>query len=788
MKFNILLTAASVAAMPESFDCEWRKLALSFATSKIPASSTSVYEALQLGPLCSITPPASSPPLSALSVDINSDEAIYVDVNGDDANKGTADSPLRSLQAAVTLSRTTSTPSTILLNSGTYYTPMINLDSRDSGTTFSAAENQFPIISAATPLNNLEWSSHDVTDGKNIWVANIDKDVVKKIPGLHYNKNRGRATVARFPNCDPWIMNEEYKGDQRINEGVATWMEPKDYSSNPGKQILVETPTRNDTADGQFQNYVAGVDGPCEIYDPPTSYWCSNNTQGGGAFTFRVPSGINLSSDFLPNSPYESGAPQVEINAWRPARWANWMFEGDYDSASNSVTFTKGGFQGSRGSDEGGDWFIQNVFEELDFENEFFYDEAENKLYFYYNATSGTPPDNNDNFVVPTSETIFNISATRQEPAVDLTFSKLKLTGTRDTYLNAPHGVPSGGDWALERRGALLAEGTENLLVDGCHFEKVDGHGAFISGYNRHAMISNNEFSWVGGSAIASWGRTDSEVDENAINAKNGDFPRYNNIVGNIAREIGHFEKQNSFYVQAKTAQSVIKDNVFFNGPRAGVNYNDGFGGGDSLNGNLVFNTCRESSDHGPFNSWDRQPYVTDVVEEGVFSTDMLWREVKNNFLVANYQSQEAVDNDDGSAYFETSYNFMVDSSNGMKNDFGGHDNRHHHNIYAYTGKCMQDWSGQIPEHLDYFHDNTCILDGDGGPEYATYDDTEGNEDVWPIMYNNTVYSSNGTTSINGVDLAEYQKDGKHDQGTTVDKLPADSVIIGWAKELLGLN
>ncbi len=82
---------------------------------------------------------------------------------------------------------------------------------------------------------------------------------------------------------------------------------------------------------------------------------------------------------------------------------------------------------------------------------------------------------------------------------------------------------------------------------------------------------------------------------------------RHTLVEGNLAREIGLYEKQSSFYVQAKTALSTIRGNVFFNGPRAGINANDGFGGGDVISRNLVFSTCRESGDHGPFNSWDRQ-------------------------------------------------------------------------------------------------------------------------------------------------------------------------------------
>ena len=52
---------------------------------------------------------------------------------------------------------------------------------------------------------------------------------------------------------------------------------------------------------------------------------------------------------------------------------------------------------------------------------------------------------------------------------------------------------------------------------------------------------------------------------------------------------------------------------VFFNGPRAGINANDGFGGGDDISRNLVFSTCRESGDHGPFNSWDRRPTTVEI-------------------------------------------------------------------------------------------------------------------------------------------------------------------------------
>jgi len=64
--------------------------------------------------------------------------------------------------------------------------------------------------------------------------------------------------------------------------------------------------------------------------------------------------------------------------------------------------------------------------------------------------------------------------------------------------------------------------------------------------------------------------------------------------------------------------------------------FNDGFGGNNTIQDNLLFNTCRESSDHGAFNSWDRLPYITDVAT-GKPSTIPGVNDVHNNFIVANY-------------------------------------------------------------------------------------------------------------------------------------------------------
>jgi len=257
------------------------------------------------------------------------------------------------------------------------------------------------------------------------------------------------------------------------------------------------------------------------------------------------------------------------------------------------------------------------------------------------------------------------------------------------------HGMPSGGDWGLQRSGAVLFEGTEECAVSHCHINRVDGNGVFISNYNRNATVANNEFSWIGDSAIASWGSTGFCLNENCTDkmewrngpdAREGLQPRGNRIVGNLVREIGIFQKQSSMYFQATSAQTYLAGNVHFNGPRAGLNFNDGMGGGDVLEGNLLANCVRESGDHGPFNSWDRVPYVTDIgmlrdyssptghrPSGGKPSVVPTFRQIRSNFIFDVYSSQEAIDTDDGSSYYHTHKNFMVYAADGLKSDFGGY-------------------------------------------------------------------------------------------------------------------
>ena len=151
------------------------------------------------------------------------------------------------------------------------------------------------------------------------------------------------------------------------------------------------------------------------------------------------------------------------------------------------------------------------------------------------------------------------------------------------------------------------------------------------------------------------------------------------------------------------------------------------------------------------------------------------------NFMIANYNSQEAIDNDDGSNYYKTSGNFFAYSGNGMKNDFGGHDNWHFNNIYAYVGRGFG-IVGQLEGHEDYFCNNTVVMTRDG--DYGNPQCTDPGK---TIVHDNRIYTPNGQVTECKMTLAEWQSKG-NDKGTTAAKWPDDKTLLQMIRDLLDIK
>ena len=206
----------------------------------------------------------------------------------------------------------------------------------------------------------------------------------------------------------------------------------------------------------------------------------------------------------------------------------------------------------------------------------------------------------------------------------------------------------------------------------------------------------------------------------------------------------------------------------------------------------MLFNANRETSDHGPINTWDRQPYLTEENGQGPSLVPKL-NLIHNNFLIVDYGSLYAVDHDDGSAYYLDSYNFNVYS--GTKN-YLGHSKVNDHQLFVYADAiesdgrlhCQDDLSEPYDEN---WQNNKCILLSHTTPYLFNYCDETKLKAISPHL-NNAFYTSTGqlnfTCGSKSYTLEEWQKASGQEQGSTVARLPTVNTIISWGQQVMYLK
>ena len=630
-------------------------------------------------------------------------------------------------------------------------------------------------------------SKAGATSGKKLKI--LAADLSDQNPNIFTSLfiNGRRAVRARYPGGNPETMGLYTKPTGYVSSAVK-WLPPT--PKPPATEIHIAEPQLNNT---HFPKFQIGIGGPVDEFDPPESYWGTAHPIAGQQY--RVPTGLEY-------SPEEEFAcrtwkrPETGVvHALQCGHWGGWQFAvHGRDDSKRRITWSWGGFQEARGCARGAEWYVENIFEELDSPGEWYFDDLSETLYFYPNDSA---PDSGIGTVL---DRLIGIQGSMDNPVRNVMLTNLTFAHTATTFLK-PYTVPSGGDWTIRRDGAVFVEGVDGFLLQNCIFDAPGGNGLFLYGYVRNAVIEGNEFIYTGDNAIVSIGKS------RLIEGTDGNQPRGTQIIGNLMHEIGIFGKQIAGYGQSVTSETQVVGNVMFNGPRAGINFNDGFGGGHLVERNLIFNMVRETGDHGTFNSWDRQPYLTEV-RNGTPSLIQDQSNMTRNFFISNYHSTWPIDHDDGSCYYYDTYNYLV--YGGYKN-YLGHSKIVKYNIYVYPDAALASYSGNIGGVPIYpycaTHDgattrthpsgwgeiwtnNTCIIGNPNIYKFGACVQTIDNHNLIPFTANNTFYALDEYVYIKcgkeELSLFEFQLLG-YDRGSIVNDLVDSDTIVGWGRKLLGL-
>lgn len=358
------------------------------------------------------------------------------------------------------------------------------------------------------------------------------------------------------------------------------------------------------------------------------------------------------------------------VHALHPSEWGDvhYLISGKDDKGELTL---EGGWQNNRPMGmHPKHRFVENIFEELDTVNEWFYDKKARILYYY--------PTKDLDLKTAKFETaqiahLFEFKGSENNPVKNISIEGLTLSQTLRTFMDNKEPLLRS-DWTIYRGGALFFDGAVNCSVKNCTLNNLGGNAVFFNNFNRNCEVSGCLISEIGASGVCFVGDPNAvrspsfkywefvpldKIDHNS-GPKTNNYPAECKVYDNLMFDLGQVEKQ-SAGVELSMCQSItVSHNTIYDVPRAGINVSEGTWGGHIIEYNDVFNTVKESGDHGSFNSWGRDRYwhPNKLVLDSIVETnyDLALLDVVKPIIIHNNRMRcdhgWDIDLDDGSSNY----------------------------------------------------------------------------------------------------------------------------------------
>ena len=375
------------------------------------------------------------------------------------------------------------------------------------------------------------------------------------------------------------------------------------------------------------------------------------------------------------------------FHAMHPALWGDFTWRITGKDGQGGVTLA-GGWQNNRGAAAHRSIrFVENIFEELDAPGEWFLNTKAHTLYFYPPAGLDLPQATVE---ATRLRSLVEFRGTEKNPVCFVTLRGLTFRQAARTVMDTKEPLVRS-DWAIYRGGAIFFDGAEDCSLADCFLDQVGGNAVFVNDYNRRITIRGCQIAKAGASGVCFVG--DPKAARSALSnydqsntlaaldrtpgPQGNNFPADCRVDDCLIYLTGRVEKQTAG-VEIDLAQNITVSHCsIYDLPRSGINIGDGCWGGHVIEFCDIFDTVKETGDHGSFNSWGRDRYwVPEIttINDRVRQVPELPRldAVKPIILRNNRWRCDHgwdIDLDDGSSYYLITSNLCLHG--GIKNREG---------------------------------------------------------------------------------------------------------------------
>ena len=405
------------------------------------------------------------------------------------------------------------------------------------------------------------------------------------------------------------------------------------------------------------------------------------------------------------------------IHAMHLKNWGGFSYEVTGKDENGKLTYI-GGWQNNRQLGTHSDFkYIENVREEMTLPGEWYFDKESKRVYVIVK----------EGHSLDSAEICVNSSFFVFKNCKNVIVENIKMRRAKRTFMLTNEPLLRS-DWAIYRGGAIYFTNSSDCAVSKCSLFDIGTNGVFVDGKNSNIAVLKCHFKDLGASGVCFVGKSSSvrsplfnassrqsflEIDKKR-GPKSNEYPKFCTVEDCLIEHIGAVEKQAAgVEISMSYGISVINTSIY-NASRAGINISEGTFGGHLIDGCDVFDTVKETGDHGSFNSWGRDRYwnLNDLAPSEIYkyaNLDIISKSIIRNSRFRCDRGWD-IDLDDGSSNYEIYNNLCLNGGIKLREGFGRHV---HNNITVNNSIHLHVWyenSGDVVENNIIFNEYKHIL------------------------------------------------------------------------------